>query len=183
MGIMVSPEILRRFPFFASLDHATLCDLAKLGELIEVDKDEWLFHANDVARSFYIIVDGEVELLLSLSSKSLDRIPVTSIGKGELFGWSALVEPHAYQLDARCRCKATIIRMDGVEICEYLTHCPDVGCLLMARISRVVGDRLNSLRVQFVSLIDGGRWQHFSARRDQYINDGGLAKPSERNPG
>jgi CRP-like cAMP-binding protein len=180
MGIMVSSEILRRFPFFASLDHETLCEFAKLGEVVQFGKDQWLFHCNDDAEYFYMIIEGEVELMVPLSSRTLERIRVTRLGAGELFGWSALVDPHIYQLDARCYSKSRIIRMGGVEICAYLAHNPDIGCLLMSRICRVIGDRLNNLRVQFVSLIDGGRWQHFSAGMDQYINDGGQTKSAKR---
>lgn len=180
MGIMVSPELLRRYPFFASLDHESLVKFSKLGEAVDVSRDEWLFHGSEIADYFYVVIEGEVELMAPLGADTLERIPVTRLGRGELFGWSALIEPHIYQFDARAVRPGRVLRMSGVQVCAFLAHRPDIGCLMMSRICQVVGNRLNSLRVQFVSLIDGGRWQHFSAGRRQYIDEGGQAKPLER---
>jgi CRP-like cAMP-binding protein len=175
MGFMVSPETLRQFPLFASLQSEILAEFAMSGELVSLASNTTLFHAGEKATALYIILEGCVEIRTAVGLEGTCQIGVSTLRKGDLLGWSALVEPYIYQMSAVATAASKLIKFDGVCICEILTHNPEVGYVIMSRITETIGSRLNDLRVRFISLIEGGRWQHFSVRKSLYIDEGGRA--------
>ena len=179
MGIMLSPETLRRIPLFSGLGEDILKAFAMIGERRSIQKGTWLFREGDSADAFYILLEGQVDLRVRLSLQSATKVSVTRLGPGEILGWSALVDPYVYHLSAVAIENSLLARFDGPGICELLSHYPEIGYQLMGRVTQVIGDRLQNLRVQFVSLIEGGRWQNFAGISPLYISEGGKARPSE----
>lgn len=179
MGIMLSPETLRHIPLFSGLDEDMIKALAMIGERHAVQKGTWLFREGDSAEAFYILLEGRVDLRVTLSPQSVSKVNVTRLGPGEILGWSALVEPHVYHLSAVATENGLLAKFGGPNLCELLAYHPGIGYKLMCRVTRVIGDRLQNLRVQFVSLIEGGRWQNFAGISPIYISEGGKATPSE----
>lgn len=162
MGIMLSPEDLRHFSLFAGLDHAMLKSLAMASEEIQVSKGEWLFHEGDVADALYLIFTGEIELKIALGAEDRRLLCVATLVEGEVFGWSALVEPYTYKLGAIASKDSRLGKMNGVQVCELMVHHPASGCKLISRLLQTVGGRLNELRVRFVSLVEGGPYQNMN---------------------
>ena len=179
MGMMVSPETLRRVDLFASLDDTMLKAIAMAGEKKDVKKGYWFFREGDPAKKVYIILKGTVEIKVSLGPQDIHQIGVSSLREGDLFGWSALVDPYTYQLGAVASSDCQLIVFDGIRLCELFTHHPAVGYIMMSRITKIIGSRLINLRVQFVSLIEGGRWERLASQKLVYMSVGGRLKPRD----
>jgi CRP-like cAMP-binding protein len=179
MGIMISPEKLRRFPFFSSMDDETIKELAMVCEVVRVKKGEWLFHAGESASALYLILKGKVEVRAQLGSKSTNLIGVSTLSEGDIFGWSSLVQPYVYQMGVVSLSRTELGKFDGVQLSAFMTHYPAAGYKIMSRITETIGRRLTDLRVRFVSLVEGDRWQHLSLKESQYVADGGRSKPLE----
>jgi CRP/FNR family cyclic AMP-dependent transcriptional regulator len=179
MGMMVSPETLRRMDLFAGLEDSMLKAIAMAGEKMEVKKGHWFFREGDHAKQVYIIQKGAVEIKVSLGPQDIHQIGVSSLKEGDLFGWSALVDPYKYQLGAVTSSNCQLIVFDGVRLCEIFTHHPTVGYILMSRITKIIGSRLINLRVQLVSLIEGGRWEHLASQKLMVMSVGGRLKPKD----
>ena len=56
---MVSPELLRRYPFFAGLSHDYLSKLAKMSEELAVEEGHYFFHEEDELDTFYLTLEGD----------------------------------------------------------------------------------------------------------------------------
>lgn len=179
MGKMISPETLRRYPFFASLETDVIKEFAMAGEIVEFVRDAWVFHCGEKAEAFYLILEGSIEIRTALGSEGTRQIGVSTLKRGEMFGWSALVDPYVYQMGAATLSKCKLARFNGVALCELMTHRPDVGYILITRVTNIIGNRLMDLRVRFVSLIEGERWQRLAVRPSVIVEDGGHAKPPE----
>ncbi len=179
MGIMISPELLRRMPLFTGLGDDMIKAFAMLGEVCAVREGTRLFHEGDKADAFYVIMEGELELMLILGPQAANKVSVTRLGPGELLGWSALLEPYVYHLGCVAVKNSKLVKFHGANTCELMAHNPAVGYKLMSRISQVIGSRLHHLRLQFISMIEGERWQSFSGRSSIYISEGGKTTPSE----
>jgi CRP-like cAMP-binding protein len=177
MGIMVSPEVLRRYPFFAGVEHPILKQLAMAGEVLTLRRGEWLFQPGDSAQYLYLVRKGRVEIRAPLGPEAVNHIGVTTLRQGDILGWSCLVEPFVYQMGAGAATKAELVQLNGVALRQLMTEHPEVGYLLMSRVAGVIGSRLTDLRVQFVSLIEGGRWQRLEVRPSVLSLEGGRAKP------
>jgi CRP/FNR family cyclic AMP-dependent transcriptional regulator len=177
MGMMVSPEILRRLALFASLDDEMIKCIAMAGEVKIVNNDEWLFREGETAKHLYIILSGRVEIKVSLGPLDIHQIGVCSLREGDLFGWSALVDPYQYQLGAVTSTQCRLVQFDGIRLCELFTHHPSVGYIMMSRITKIIGSRLINLRIQFVSLIEGGRWERLANQKLMVMSVGGRLSP------
>ena len=89
---MISPEILRRYPYFAAAQDDGLRALAMICEEVTVPAGTVMYREGDKADKLYILVDGEVDIQYTLGSGELRT--VDTIVPGELLMWSALVEPY-----------------------------------------------------------------------------------------
>ncbi len=153
--------------------------LAMLASVVQLPPDSVVFSEGDKADALYLILEGEVELSLGHGRPTVGQVAVTKLTKGDVFGWSSVVEPYKYHLSASTLRQGIIARFDGVALCEAMTHNPAMGYKLMTRITQIIGGRLLDLRVQLVSLIEGERWQELAGRRSFYISAGGRATPNE----
>ena len=91
MGIMISPETLRCFPLFAGMDYHFIKSLALHSEKVTIQKGEWVFHERQKADALYVILSGRIDIKVRLGLLDMAPPSLTVLGKGDVFGWSALV--------------------------------------------------------------------------------------------
>jgi CRP/FNR family cyclic AMP-dependent transcriptional regulator len=150
---MISPEVLRRFTFFAGLEADVFKSLAMTGEEIAVGTGEWLFEEGADAEALYLILEGTVDLKINVNEAGTEQADLCTLVAGDVTGWSALVEPYAYTLGAVAMSEAKVARLDGAQLRALMEEQPEVGYTLMHRVAQAIAQRLTNLRVRFVSLI------------------------------
>lgn len=151
---MISPEVLRRFSLFAGLDPEMFKELAMAGEEVALSAGKWLFEEGDDAVTLFLILSGTVELTINLDEAGERKADLTTLVEGDVTGWSALVEPYVYTLGAKAASDTKVVKLDGEVLREIMAANPEMGLLLMHRLAQALGQRLNNLRVQFVSLTE-----------------------------
>jgi CRP-like cAMP-binding protein len=72
---------------------------------------------------------------------------VYTVGKGEIFGWSALVPPHRLTASARCEGKADVMMINGKELTEFLEKDKHIGYVVMKNLSALISSRLASTTI------------------------------------
>jgi CRP-like cAMP-binding protein len=148
---MVSPELLRRHPFFAGFADNELKCLAMAGREMSLDQGERLFAEGEAASAFYFLLDGEVEVLICASEDCPESVALSSLPAGQLIGWSALVEPNIYTASARATRPSRVIAFSRADF-EPLMADAHLYCLMMYKVAQVIGHRLKDTRVQLISL-------------------------------
>ena len=92
---MISPELLRHYPFFHSLDDAQLRAVATIAEEESIEAGVTLFWKGQPAEVLYFLEDGHVDLYYTIGetnpSDVRKGIPVGEINPGEPFSISALI--------------------------------------------------------------------------------------------
>jgi CRP-like cAMP-binding protein len=151
---MVSPELLRRFSLFGGFDPAALQELAMIAEETIIGKDEWLFFEGDEADALYLLLKGTVDLKIALNEEGARYADVTMLVPSDLIGWSALVEPHFYTLDAVAATDSRLLKFDANRLRDWMKQNPGLGLELMTRVARVLASRLTHVRMRLVSLIE-----------------------------
>ncbi len=105
---MVSPELIRRYPFFAGLSMEQIVTLAKAANAVTVDAEHYFFREDEALDHFYVVVEGAVDIMVDLPDENAGESVsqqltgnfqtkesvLSSIGPGEMFAWSALIPPH-----------------------------------------------------------------------------------------
>ena len=150
---MISPEKLRRFPLFAGVDPALLKDIAMVGEEVAFDEGEWLFIEGDDANALYLVLGGSLELKIDLNQDGTRRADLLTLTEGSVAGWSALVDPYVYTLGALAMTTVQAAHLDGVKLRRLMDANPVLGYQIMKQLSKVLGERLTNMRIQFVSLV------------------------------
>lgn len=149
---MVSPEDLAHLNFFAGLDEQALRSLAALANLQHFPEGETIFRQGGPAATLYLLLDGWVDLTVNQDAQGMRRELLMTLTQGEVFGWSAVVEPYVYTASAQCATPVTVLAFSGSELLALFATDARLCYTLMNRICRVIARRLEITRAQLVSL-------------------------------
>lgn len=143
---MISPELLRRYPYFAPIHEWTLKRIAMVSQERAYAAGEHIFDEGEPANNIYLIVHGEVELQYLLptgQSRTIDMIPA-----GELLGWSALVDPHRRVSRAIADRETEIVVIEAEMLRQLCDEDAVLGYRLMEQVCKVLSARLDATRMQ-----------------------------------
>jgi CRP-like cAMP-binding protein len=152
---MISPELLRRFPFFGFLDDTQLKDVAMLAEEIDVEQGTHIFEGEQPAVGLYVMVDGSIDLNFKVVDHEDPRIVkeffISELNPGDIFGLSAIVEPFVHTMTAKVNAPSKVIKIEasGLRALSELDVKLQAG--LMKAAAKAAMDRLNDTRVQLAA--------------------------------
>jgi len=106
---MVLAEYLNKVDVFQGVSSDQIERIAQISELRSCTDGE-IVHAESVAaKALYVLVSGEIELQVQLSSHNR-RITVGVLNLPyQCFGWSGLISPNYYTAAAICRNKTSAV--------------------------------------------------------------------------
>jgi CRP/FNR family cyclic AMP-dependent transcriptional regulator len=150
---------------FVGLDDSDLKKIAALSSwrTSTYGEGEFIFQENVAAKDFYILEEGEVRLVIEVYKGEVDgvtQVPVDTITKGDVFGWSSLVTPHSLTLSAICVKPSSVLTVDGTQLSMLMDKNHSLGYEVMKGLVRVIGVRLRDLRDKFA----GKEGQSFTGR-------------------
>lgn len=147
---MVSPELIRRYPFFSGLRMDQTVVLAKAAEEMSVCKDFVFFNESEALNHFYIVIEGEVGIVMKLPKK---EVTFSTLGPGDVFGWSALVPPTTATAGAKALAPCRVVAFD----CQTLRRRFEDDCLfgytVMQNVAQLIRKRLEDLRLETLAYI------------------------------
>lgn len=148
---------LKRCEVFVGLDDS---DLQKIANLSSWQRNtykpgDYVFRQDATADYFYILEDGEVNLLVVVQADSPNstkkEVPVDTVTTGDVFGWSSLVAPHSLTMSAVCVKPSTVLIVSGIELVGLLDCNQSIGYEVMKGLVRVIGARFRDLRRRFAN--------------------------------
>jgi CRP-like cAMP-binding protein len=152
---MISPELLRRYPFFNFMDDTQLNAVAMITEETTYKKDELLIEAGKSANQLYFLIEGSVAYFYHVTTENDPYYNkdyyISSINPGEIFGISALIEPYIFTATMRTEKASRIIQINA----QALRALCEVDLRLSAGLSRAVAkaamERLQLTRIQLIA--------------------------------
>lgn len=155
---MVSPELLRRYPFFGTLDDAQLKAVAMVCTRRVLEKSETFFEENAQAKKLYLLIDGSIDLFYrsevefpTKDSPPAKEFLVDEINTGEVFGIAALIEPFIYTASARAAKHSEVVELDAEELRKMFERDVYLGCKLINKIAKTAVERIHALRTQLAA--------------------------------
>ena len=147
---MISPEILRRYPFFNRFNATQLKRLAMLAEEERVPADTTLFERGQPARAMYLLLEGNIELYDEAQDQFDPSIKLSfyvgSVEAGEIAGMSAVIPPYRLTATARTSTPCRLIRFDGARLREEMrAECAFAAALLIP-VAQTALERLGACR-------------------------------------
>ncbi len=159
---MISPELLRRYPFFAGLTPEHLVILANAAEEISVEAGHTLFKEDEKLDYFYLLVKGSVaigipvpdrearqnvsgQLLGELKTKD---VTISTVGTGDVFAWSALIPPYTATASGTTLTECHVVAFNAVKLLQLFEEKPDFGYLMSVKAGQLIRNRLRDLRIE-----------------------------------
>ena len=146
---MISPEVLRRYPYFGGIQEEVLRELAMIAEENCVAAGTVLFREGDPADHLCLIQDGEVIIQYLLGTGELRT--VDTLTEGDLLIWSALVAPYRTTAMGTATKQTHLVRIRAAKLREYCDGDPLLGYRLMTHVTKLLANRLEGARIQLAA--------------------------------
>ena len=150
---MVSPELLRRFPFFAGLTDEEIKSIAMISDEQKYDANSFIFREGNKAEKLFILIEGTVDIMINTDEEGLQHETVSTLTHGDVFCWSAVVEPHKLTASAFAATPVTVIAMDGAGLRALFELDCHLGFRIMQKSATIISSRLKDTRIQMLSLV------------------------------
>ena len=152
---MVSPELLRRYPFFGNLNEEQLKKIAMIAVDLSVPSGTKLFDECQSADALYLLVDGDIDLKYKYEEEfhpeKNKEFLVGEINPGEIFGISSLIEPYEYNAAAVASKDSRILKMAASNMRPLLSDDPELACTVMHQVAKAIMERLAYTRIQLAA--------------------------------
>ncbi|MFC1922503.1 Crp/Fnr family transcriptional regulator [Chloroflexota bacterium] len=144
---MVSPEVIRRYPYFSGMSMERINLLANIAEEIEYEQDQYFHHEGEAIDKVYIIVKGEVSLVTSLPQQDKEVV-INTLGAGDVFGWTSLLPPHTAGSGAKSVTNCNLVEFSASELRSKFEEDFQFGYLMMTKIAQIIRERLDSVVIE-----------------------------------
>lgn len=127
-------SLYRHLPLFASLSADELRRLTALSHLRAVPADTILFHEREYADVFFILLEGELEIVKSLGTT--DEVLFEVVQPGEIVGEMSLFSRDRRRTaSARARTPVQILEMAHADLKDLLTRFPGLALHVIRTLS------------------------------------------------
>lgn len=150
---MVSPELLRRFPFFAGLSDEELKSIAMISEEEDYEPNTFIFRERGKAQKLFVLMEGTVDVMVDTDEEGLQHETVSTLTHGDVFCWSSMVAPHILTASAFAATPVTVIAVDGAGLRALFELDCHLGYRILQKMAQVISSRLKNTRIQMLSLV------------------------------
>jgi CRP-like cAMP-binding protein len=150
--MVITTDMISRYPFFADLSQDQIAVLASVAEGITAQTGDYIFHEGDKLCCFYIVVEGAVGVVheshkIEEQGKGEDVL-FSAIGPGGAFAWSALVPPHKATASTKALSPCWLVSFDCEKLIEeFETDC-EFGYRMLMKVAQISRDRLRDTRIE-----------------------------------
>ena len=142
---------LKAIPWLARLSPEHFTYLKGITTLLEAPPGTVIFREGDPQDDLYIVVEGRVALEIYVPGRG--RLRLLTLEPMEVFGWSSVVP----QVRRRTATAVAVVptrlaAMDATALLRLCDEKPDLGCLVMRRLSHVIAKRLLTTRLQLLDI-------------------------------
>ena len=103
-------------------------------------KDSVLFKKGEEADCLYILVEGNIRLVIENGGS----LSYTLSGPGQVFGWSSMVESGLYTSSSVCATAIKALKIEREKLDKVFGLHPDVGLKVLKRLAGVISQRLSN---------------------------------------
>ena len=148
---MTMPQVenLNWGPFFAGLSNEHRQLIGTFSHWRATENGATIFQQGKPARHLYVLQHGKVGLQVLVPSPNggwARPMLVSTLGAGEAFGWSALVEPHVFSMSAIAMERCDLVMVEGEALREAMRRYLDLGYVVLSNLTRLMAQRLDQTR-------------------------------------
>jgi CRP-like cAMP-binding protein len=136
--------------------------LAKSATEEMVETGHFFFHEDEDLSEFYLALEGAVAIVFELPERGVEHkvsdqftrklqtrdVVVSTVGPGEMFGWSGLVPPHKATAGAKAVTPCRVVAFDCKELLKVFDEDCGFGYLMTQKAAQVIRARLRDVRIE-----------------------------------
>lgn len=138
-------SLLQEHPFTEGFWPAHIARLAAMAGSVRFTRDELVFREGDHSSFFYLLVEGNVALELNTPGRP---VRVTTLYRGDVLGWSSLIDAEGKQFQARALEDVHALAFDGARLRHACEEDFGFGYTFMRAVVRVMANRVHDTRSQ-----------------------------------
>ncbi len=147
--IEVTAAALAVHPFLHGMPGDQLAVLGRAASDITVPAGHRFFEDGGHANRFWLIQSGHVTVDVHVPGQG--RVPIDTIGMGELVGWSWLFPPFMWAFGAVAGSPVEAFEFDARAVREWCASDPALGYEVTRRVAEVLTRRLKSTRTRLIT--------------------------------
>jgi len=134
-----------------------------LGVIRKMAEGEVVFALGEETNGVYLLQSGRVNLTLPIRIEGRQQdVLVEERKEGQLLGWSGLVPPYRFTLQARTSVKTELLFFPRTDLEALFDDNPKIEAQLYANLARIIGQRLQVFQTMWLrgvqrGVADGGR--------------------------
>ncbi len=129
---------IKQADLFWGMNQDAVKKVMSIAEKVSFDQGDVLFRDGDDPKYLYILVKGQVKIVLGEAGK----LVYTCSRIGEAFGWSALIDRKEYSATAITSEPTVVLRIDRDRLLKILNDDMENGYLFFKSLSKALGKRL-----------------------------------------
>jgi CRP-like cAMP-binding protein len=146
----VTIEELKSIPFLHDLAPEHIQNLASIARVEDYPARSTIFSEHDRAESVYLVVSGEVSIVAFEPGVGCRQL--TTVGKGEILGWSPMLERGRFTATAQTQIPTRVVVWAGSALRALCRKDTELGYEFMRRVADLLADRLLSTRLHMLKL-------------------------------
>jgi CRP-like cAMP-binding protein len=136
---------------FRGLTEAEAGALSALGTETRVAAGETLFRLGDEADRMFFVLRGRITLTLPMMIRgSEEDVLVEERAAGETLGWSGLIPPHRFTLNATAAVDSTLLVFPRAALLRHFAVHPDIAYTVVRNVGSVIGHRLQVFQTMWI---------------------------------
>lgn len=147
---MCTPDELAGFPLLADLSTAQLAKVAALGHVVSFPAGERIIEEGRSATHCWLIRSGQVALQTPLPNNAAST--VQTLGRGDVLGWSWLIEPYRWKFDGVATAPVTAIELDATGLRALARTDCALGLAITVRLVEALAERLHGARARLLDM-------------------------------
>ena len=143
-------RIIAEHPFLTDLDPGFTKLMVGCASNMRFNRGDYIFREGDPANQFYLIREGKVAVEIFAPQRK--PIIVATLAEGDILGWSWLLPPYQWKLNARAQEGVRAIALDGKCLRNKCEENHDLGYEVLKRFARIIEQRLEATRMQLIDV-------------------------------
>jgi CRP-like cAMP-binding protein len=152
---MISPELLRRYPFFSFMNADQLRDVAMITDEVNYSAGDVLFNMDEQADACYLLMNGGIDLHFTVVDEHDPELRkdfvVGTINPGEVLGISSVISPYKYTATGTAINDSSLLKIDAAALRELCQNDSELNCGLQAMVAKATMERLHTTRIQLAA--------------------------------
>jgi sulfate permease, SulP family len=131
---------LSEVSLFSDFDTEMIDTLQQYMTKVSIKSGDYLFHINDPGEVLYVVMEGDIDILLPYSDDHYKR--VSKCGPGAFLGEIAFLKHGLRSADAKATADSELLKLDLHAFAKLREQHPDVAIKLLMRLGQELGRRL-----------------------------------------